>query len=40
MRGLNNRQTTVQRMRAIKRRRHVQRKGAKRRDVSRRPTGK
>lgn len=36
MRGMNNRQTTIQRIRNIKRRQHVMQKGGKRVPLSRR----
>jgi len=40
MRGQNNRQSTVHRMRLVKRSQHAQRKGGKRTVVSRRPPAK
>ena len=40
MRGINNRQTTIQRMRMVKRKQHVMQKGGKRVPLSRRGAGK
>ena len=39
-RGLNNRQSTIHRIRIVRRRNFVQQRGAKRCLVSRRPAGK